>query len=156
VSEVNIAPPPQGDMEQIKGPEITPTVSVQETVSVPTVGRRAAFRDVRRELTAEELSSPGIQKLLLDMLEEADDERETLKSYLNLYHEADKKAAVLTEQLTTQTRIEVFFGVGIGLGGAILGLAPSMYVAAPLYGVITAVVGLCMIIGSTVGRVVKK
>ncbi|MBI5375817.1 MAG: hypothetical protein HZA77_10300 [Candidatus Schekmanbacteria bacterium] len=123
---------------------------------VPPSGRRAAFRDVRRQLTDEELFSPGVQKLILGLLEEADDEREYLRSYINLYHESDKKAAVLSEKLLTQKAIEIFFGVGVGLGGAIIGLMPFFWGEKSEYGVIAGIVGLCIIVGASVGRIVKR
>jgi hypothetical protein len=124
--------------------------------AVAPTGRRAAFRDVRRQLTDEELKNPGVQKLLLDMLQDADDEREGLRPYVDRFHEADKIAAVLREEVKTHTAIEVFFGVGVGLGGAIIGLAPFFWGIKPEYGVITGIVGLGIMIGSTIGRVVKK
>lgn len=124
--------------------------------AVPASGRRAAFRDVRRQLSDDELGSPGVQKLLLDMLEDADEERDTLKSYIGLFHEADKSAAVLSEQVRSQTSVEVFFGVGIGLGGTIIGLAPFLWRDEPEYGAITGIVGLCLVIGATIGRIIKR
>lgn len=124
--------------------------------AVPASGRRAAFRDVRRQLTDEELKSSGVQKLLLDMLQDADDEREMLRSYVSLFHDADKTAAVLSEHVKTQTSVEVFFGVGVGLGGAIIGLAPFLWAFKPEYGIITGLVGLGLMIGATSGRIVKR
>lgn len=124
--------------------------------AVPASGRRAAFRDVRRQLTDEELKNPGVQKLLLDMLQEADDEREGLRPYVDRFYSADKTAAVLREEVKTLTAIEVFFGVGVGLGGAIIGLSPFFWGTKPEYGLITGIVGLGLMIGSTIGRVVKK
>lgn len=124
--------------------------------AVPATGRRAAFRDIRRQLTDEELKNPGVQKLLLDMLQESDEEREGLRSYVDRFHTADKASAVLMETVKTHTAIEVFFGVGVGLGGAIIGLAPFFWVSKAEYGVITGIIGLGMMIGSTIGRVVKR
>lgn len=153
--------------EQTEAPSLEPQVQVKPAASeevkvpppdssVPVSGRRAAFRDVRRQLTDDELKSSGVQKLLLDMLQEADDERETLRSYVGLFHEADKTSAVLGEHVKTQTTIEVLFGVGVGLGGAIMGLAPFLWELKSEYGVITGLVGLCLIIGATAGRVIKR
>ena len=124
--------------------------------SVPASGRRAAFRDVRRQLTDDELKSPGVQKLILDILEDVDGDRETLRSYVGLFHEADKTAAVLSEQVRSQTSVEVFFGVGVGLGGAIIGLAPFFWGDKPAYGAITGFVGLTLMIGATIGRIIKR
>jgi hypothetical protein len=140
------------------GPEVQMKPSASEVSkappsdsAVPASGRRAAFRDVRRQLTDEELSSPGVQKLLLDMLQDTDEERETLRSYVGLFHEADKSAAVLSERVRTQTAVEVFFG----LGGAIVGLSPFFWGDKPEYGAITGLVGLGLMIGATIGRIVK-
>jgi hypothetical protein len=90
------------------------------------------------------------------MLEDADHEREELRPYLDRFHEADKTASVLRGQISTNTTIEVFFGVGVGLGGTIIGLAPFFWDIKLAYGATTGIVGLCLIIGSTAGRLVKR
>jgi len=135
---------------------LPPETPVAQPFDVPPSGRHAAFRDVRRQLTDDELSSPAVQRLLIGMLDEVDEEREGLGSYVGLYHEADKKAAVLTEKMATHHSIEIFFGVGIGLGGAIIGLAPFFWGVKPVYGIVTAIVGLGLVIGASAGRMVKK
>ena len=122
---------------------------------VPASGRRAAFRDVRRQLTDAELTNPGVLKLLLDMLEEAWSEIEVLSPYQTRFHDADKNAAILSEKVKTINASEIFFGVGFGLGGSIIGLAPYFHSLKPEYGVITSVVGLAMMVGSTIGRIKK-
>jgi len=94
--------------------------------------------------------------LLLDMLQQAEEEHEGLRSYVNRFHDADKTAAVLMEGMRTHTAIEIFFGVGVGLGGAIIGLSPFFWVMKPEYGFVTGIVGFGLMIGSTIGRVVKK
>lgn len=127
-----------------------------EDSAVPALGRRAAFRDVRRQLSDEELTNPGVQKLLLDILQESDDERDRLTPYIDRYHEADKTAEVLREKIRTNTAIEVFFGVGVGLGGAIIGLTPFFWDNSPAHGAITGIVGFFLMTGSTVGRLLKK
>jgi hypothetical protein len=81
---------------------------------VPNAGRRRAFGDMRRELTADELSSPGVQKILYDELEKSEIELDELKEYVKAYHVADKRAAVLEEKQKEIDSIEVFFGVGVG------------------------------------------
>jgi hypothetical protein len=153
-SQTEVPSPEQ--LTQTKGTE--PPISKEEiaTSAVPSSGRRAAFRDIRRQLIDNDLSNPGVQKLLLAMLEEADTDRENLKPYVNLYHEADKKAAILSEQVKTQKALDIFFGVGIGLGGTIIGLAPFFGGVKPWYGVITALVGLSLIIGAIAGRIANK
>jgi hypothetical protein len=146
-----------------KNLEAKPTTSTESVAPPPdssnptTSGRRAAFRDVRRQLTDDELKSSGVQKLLLDNLLEADDEREELRVYVNLFHEADKTAAVLAIQVKAQDALDVFFGVGVGLGGAVIGLVPFFLGVKPEYGIVCGIVGLGLMIGATIGRgVIKK
>lgn len=128
----------------------TPTLSA----SVPASGRRQAFRDIRRQLTDDDLTSVGVQKLILDELEKAEGECEQMQAYVARFHEADKRAAVMEEKIRPTRSIEVFFGVGVGLGGATLGLAPY-FADKPLHGLICAIVGGALIFGSVLGRVVK-
>lgn len=122
---------------------------------VPT-SRRISLTNVRRQLTDEELSNPGAQKLLLDILEEAESERYNYKVYVTSYYEADKIAAILGEKLLADKKIDVFFGVGTGLGGAILGLTPYLGQIKGFYGLICALIGIGLIVGAGVGRALKK
>ena len=122
----------------------------------PVSGRRAVFRDVRRQLTDDELQSSGVQKLLLDMLQEADNEREGLRAYVSAFHTADKTAAILGVQVKSQDAIDIFFGVGIGLGGTVIGLIPFFWGIKSEYGIVCGMVGLGLIIGATIGRIFIK
>lgn len=127
-----------------------------ESESVPTTGRRQALRNIRRQLTEAELAQTGTQKMLLEMLEEAETQKGGLESYVTSFHEADKRAAILGEKLNADRSVEIFFGVGVGLGGTILGLAPSFWSTNILHGVLCTIIGLGLIVGSCIGRAVKK
>ena len=95
--------------------------------SVPTTGRKQVFKNLQKELSDEELKSPGITKLILEMLASAETERDEFKLFVEKFHKADKDAAVLCEQIKTNKINEILFGVGVGLGGAIIGLAPLFW-----------------------------
>ena len=118
-----------------------------------TSGKRPAFRDLRRQLSEEDLKSPGIQKILLDDLERAEESCEILNAYVERFHEADKRAAVLEEKLRPENAIEIMFAVGLALGGAIVGLAPVFWDATSSKGPIALGIGVCMIIGAIIGRI---
>jgi len=118
--------------------------------------RRQALTNVRRQLTDEELANPGLQKLLLDMLEIAESERDSNKIYITSFYEADKKAAILGERLLADKRVDIFFGVGVGLGGTIVGLSPFFGEIKGFYGIICAIIGVVLIGGSSIGRAIKK
>jgi VIT1/CCC1 family predicted Fe2+/Mn2+ transporter len=116
-------------------------------------GKLLALQNLRRQLTDEELATPGVQKLLLDMVEVAETEKESIKEYVQKYNEADKKASILAEKLNKDRKIDVFFGVGIGLGGVIIGLSPYFFSLSSLAGTLCCIIGALMMIGSTLGRV---
>lgn len=52
---------------------------------------RQSFKKVRRELTEEELSTTGAQRLILDEIDRLEEENNFLKGIQSKYHEADKK-----------------------------------------------------------------
>ncbi|MEK6408820.1 MAG: hypothetical protein AABN34_18005 [Acidobacteriota bacterium] len=131
------------------------TEQPKPTSEVAPTGRRQALRDIRRELTDEELSSPGVQKLLLDDLERAESESEVLRSYVDRFHESDKRAAILEVQLRGSNAFEILFGTGIGLGGAIMGLAPLFWSDQPK-GALALALGMLLAIGSIIGRVIRR
>jgi hypothetical protein len=134
----------------------TTTIPISEQGQIPPTGKRLALRNVKKQLTDEELAQSGTQKMLLEMLEDAENESENLKNYVSSFYEADKKAAILGEKLNTEKSIEVFFGVGVGLGGAIFGLAPFFWAKDTTYGLICLGIGLCLTIGTCIGRAVRK
>lgn len=118
-------------------------------------GRRQAFRDLRRALTDQELISPGVVKLLLDELEQAECVRDRLDGCLEQFHAADKRAAVLEERVRISTATEILFAVGLSVGSALLGLMPAIPTDAPYrVGIIAA--GVLLVLGSIIARVVQR
>ena len=131
------------------------TVAATAGEPTPATGKRQALRDLRRQLTNEDLASPGVHKMLLDELERADADCELLNGYRTRFHDVDKRAAVLEERVRTQTALEVMFGVGVGLGGAIMGFAPSLWPSPP-FGYIALGLGFLLVLGATIARVIKR
>jgi len=110
---------------------------------------------LRRTLSDEDLASPGAQKLLLDALEQADTQIEVLSGYVERFHGADKRAAILEERVKQSRAADIMFAVGLGLGGVILGLVPSLWSNGPI-GLIALAVGAVMIVGAIVARTVAS
>lgn len=127
----------------------------QPLTTAPPSGRRLAFGEIKRQLSDEDLKSPGVQKLLLDDLERAESECEIMQGYIERYHDADKRAAVLEERVRSGTAIEIMFGVGVGLGGTIMGLAPMFWSDQPK-GYIALIIGGLLICGASIARMVKR
>ena len=145
--EMKSAPSPQGEeLAQSLSPAPEPT---------PSTSRRQALRQIRRELTDSELSSPGVQKLILDDLERAENECDVLSAYVTRFHDADKRAAVLEEKLHTNRAIDIAFGVGLTIGGTLIGLASSLWDKQP-YGYLSLVIGLFLALGAAGVRSAKQ
>lgn len=149
-------PPGSGALEGNQGQDLGTRGPQLETVGheMPTVGRQT-FRGLRRELTEEELANPGVRIMLLGEVERMDSECSNLKGYMERFHEADKKGAVLEEKLKTSSVLDIYFGVGIGLGGVILGLLPYFWEKIPSYSYIPLAIGVILIIGAIVAKLIK-
>ncbi|MBB5044032.1 hypothetical protein [Shinella fusca] len=106
--------------------EITDVVS-EDTNSAPQTKGRRSFRNVRRELSEKELSSPGAQKLLLDDLERLEGELEEAKRFRERFHAADKNIATLEGQLVTKNRNELLYNGSVIGGSVLFGFAPNVW-----------------------------
>ena len=135
---------------QEKSTASTPAAVASEATAAPVApsGRRQAFRDIRRQLTDDDLANPGVQRLILEELERAEEQCETLQTYVDRFYEADKRAAVLEAAASSEKTVEILFRVGVGLGGTLIGLSPSLWQEG-LPGVLVLVVGI-VLVGSTV------
>jgi len=130
------------------------SAAISTSTTVAVTGKSQALRDIRRQLQESELASPGVMKLLIEMLERAESECEIAEGYRDRFHDADKRAAVLQEKARTQTGLEVLYGVGLAMGGAMIGLAPTLWDGS-FKGPLILVFGLVLMGGSVVARVIK-
>lgn len=135
--------------------------TVQETTEIETSGppisikTRQPFARVRRELSEEELTSPAVQRLLLDEVERLERQINELASYRELYHELDKRAAVLEQNAKKSLASEIIFGVCLCIGAAALGYAPAVWSSQPT-GYLSLAFGLILIICGVVSRLVQR
>src|SRR5579872_4408465 len=123
--------------------------------AVPSSGRRQAFRDIQRQLDEQDMTSRGVQKLLLEELERSDSECQNLREYVELFHEADKRAAVLEERLKSNRYADVMFAVCLTIGGASIGWASALWDSSSK-GPIALTFGIILVAGSAIGKVVIK
>lgn len=138
--------------------KVAPESATSGSSSVPSTGRRLIFQDIKRQLTPEELANSGTQKVILDVLITTEAERDELRGFVDKYYQAEIRARVAAEQLKTNKANEILFGVGVGVGGAIIGLAPFFWdtKADGHQGEIALVVGLLLVVGATLGRIINK
>ncbi|HEX4424172.1 MAG TPA: hypothetical protein VH079_02150 [Terriglobales bacterium] len=155
--------PASDNPQQVQSAAIAPPVaptnqenSLPPSEAVPYSGKRQAFRGIGRQLTETDLASPGVQKMLLEELRLVDDKCEELESFCRLFHEVDKKAAVLEEKLKKQNAFENLYTVSFGLGCAIIGLAPFYWSDKSNAGQMTLGVGLILAIGAFVAKAAKR
>lgn len=111
--------------------EIQPDEVGAELVSTQEPKARRALSRLKRELTDEELSSTGVQKLLLDSLEHAEEENTALRGFRDKYHESDKQKGVLEEKLKTHIAVELISTGCIAVGAAAIVYAPVAWEHAP-------------------------
>lgn len=124
-------------------------------LEVPAVGSRLSIRDIRRQLTEEELRQTGVQKLLIEDFERAEKECLRLQEYEAKFHESDKRVGVLEEKLKVNLATDIISGVGIAGGASIMSLAPYFWDATTRKGAIALVVGFLFIVGSVIAQAVK-
>lgn len=134
--------------------DLAPEDTGEGTASSNAKGRRA-FINLRRELSDEELSSPAVQRMLVDEIERIEQDNIRLSKFQDLYYEADRESAVLREKLKINLSQEVIFGVCLTVGAALISFAPLLWKHEPL-GWISIALGVILIIGGVASKVVKR
>jgi hypothetical protein len=141
-------------MAQNERPDQEPEASSQPPPQPPSKGRQS-FSKLRRELSDEELSSPAVQRLLIDEIERLERDSSELKGFRDRYYEADRKSAVLEVENKISKAHEVMYGVCLTMGAASLGFAPNLWSHQPA-GYISIAFGIVLIGGGVASRMVRK
>ena len=118
----------------------------------PLHKKKGAYQKLKRDLSEEELKSPGTQKLLLSDLDRLEDEVDDLKKFREDYYESDKKRAILNEKLTASISKEVLYTVAISLGATFIGLSNSIWSTENNNGHIILTGGIILIIGGLISK----
>lgn len=117
--------------------------------------KRQAFSKVRRPLSEEELSSPAVQRLLLDELDRLEQLVSELSEYQNSFHELEKELAMLRERTRKSTALEILSGVCLTFGACLIGLTPYLW-RSRLQGYLSLVIGGSLIICGIISRALRK
>ncbi len=88
--------------------------------------RKGAFSQLRRELSDEDLNSPGTQRLILNELDKYEECSKQLEEYKGKYYNSDKERAVLEVQLSSNRAFEILYSFSLSVGSALLGITPSI------------------------------
>jgi hypothetical protein len=86
---------------------------------------RKALSRLTRELTEEDLATPGVQKMLIEELERAEEENTQLKNFREKFHAADRDNAVAKQKLRGWSSMEMISTACIAVGAAALAYAPE-------------------------------
>lgn len=145
-------PRPEAQEEQVsESPNSSLESSLEFPVAgLPTSGRRA-FSEIRRQLSEKELTSAGVQKLIIENLDRAELECERLQGFVERYYTADKRAAVLEEQVRSKRAFDILHSLCLTVGGVLVGLFPALSNSAPL-GFVSLGLGLLLIALSSVAK----
>jgi hypothetical protein len=135
--------------------EATPALVPSETAAavVAPTGKRPAFSKIRRELSEQDLANPGVQKMLLEELERAEEKLETAEGYRHKFHIADRETGVLRQQLQSQKANEILYAAGVAVGSILIGIGPSFWDTKG--GWFVPLLGVVLLVGSLASRIVK-
>lgn len=111
------------------------------------------YANVRRELSEDELMSPAVQRLLLNDHDRMERECERLKSYEEEFHKCDKKVAVLEEKLKKSAASEILYTCCVSIGSILAGISGIYW---SNKGWILLCIGVALVIGSVIYKIVKK
>jgi hypothetical protein len=116
---------------------------------------RKAFSKLAVELSDDDLKSQGVQKLLLAEISRLESAAIHADNYRERFNESDKECAVLKEKGKQVVFSEILYSVSLTLGAALFGLTPSIKSDSVSPNVIGAI-GVVLIIGAVIAKVVKK
>jgi hypothetical protein len=107
-----------------------------------------ALSRLKRELSEEELFSPGVLKMLVEDRERIVDENRDLQSFRAKFYIADKELAILKQKLKNWSSMEVLSTGCIALGAAAFVYAPEAWKNQPdgyvalAFGAVLTLVGI--------------
>ena len=125
----------------------------KEQVSVPTSIPYDPYANVQRLLSEEDMSSPAVQKLLLNDNTRMSREIERLCAIEDNYHARDKEVAILEEKLKESTGAEVLYTLCEAGGSALVGVSTTFW---DKNGWILLILGCVFIVGGILFKIVKR
>lgn len=113
-----------------------------------------ALSRLKRELTDEELATPGALKMLLEELERRREENSTLQSYRDRFYQSDKLLSIANEKLNSNRAIEIISTACLAVGAAALVYAPVVWCTQPT-GWITLAFGGVLTLAGVLVKVIR-
>ena len=140
-------------MQAVQPSSLSKEDGTQKQVPNQTTIPADPYANVKRELSEEELTSPAVQKLLLNDNYRMEKEMERLKEYESLYHAKDKEAAVLSEKISKSTGSEILFTACETVGSLLAGISANYW---SNKGWILLIIGSGLVLGGIIYKFVVK
>ena len=118
--------------------------------------KKDAFQKITRDLTQEDLSNPGTQKLIINKLDSLEDEVKELENYRDKFHEKDKKVAILDEKVNNLKSWDILYSAMLTVGAYFLGLSYSNWNKDNYNGEFILIGGIILILAGIISRLLKK
>jgi hypothetical protein len=108
---------------------------------------KRALSRIERRLTDEDLRHPGVQKMILDRLDVAEEQLAAQEALRDNYHEATKELAIAQSSLKRISALDTLQSTTLGVGCLILGFLPAAWGDWRMT-VIAAASGIALVMGS--------
>lgn len=109
---------------------------------IETKQKSKPLSDLNRQLTEEDLKSPGVRKLLLGQLDEYESCKSRLEVTITNFHSKDKETAVLTEKLKSFVCFDWIYTSLLTVGSILIGY----YASQPDKGTILLIIGIASVL----------
>jgi len=119
------------------------TESMTQLVSVEKLS--TAFAKVRREVSEDEFTAPGVARILLDQISDLRQRVHEETKFRALYYDADKERAIMREKLKLRLSSEIISGIVLTFGSLLIGFSPMLWKSPP-YGVVALSSGLALVL----------
>ncbi len=130
-------------------------IEPDDNVSTNVISSNKPFKKINHDLSEKDLASSGVIKLLLNEIVKLEYNVSNLSNYRKKYHETDKERIRLEEKQKHYFPHEALFSLCITIGALLVGLYPSMN-GDNNNGNIALGVGIVLIIGAAISKVLKK
>ena len=142
-------------VEKTEQDTLTDEAGATPVPSAQTGKARTTLSTLKRELSDEDLSSAGVQKMLLGELDKLEEEKLELAQYRDLYHDVNLELAIAKSKVKVSVAADTIFGGMMTLGALIAGYASSVWDKPPT-GYLCLVTGATAIGLGVVAKVIMK
>ncbi len=115
-----------------------------------------AFKDLKRNLSEDELGSSWVQKILLDKIDKLEFQVSSLEFFKEQYHIKDKECDVFKEKMKVSNAFETLYGFCLAGWALIIWLVPSFWDPSKLYSWISVLIWFLLFIWWLLIKLSKK